>query len=365
MSPARDLYDVLGVPRDADAEDIKRAYRALAREHHPDVNADPEAEERFKEVAGAYEILSDPQKRAQYDTFGAAGPGGQPFTDIQDIFDLFFGGGTGRRRSGPRSRSHRGEDLRVVTQLTFGEGAFGVRRDLTIERLAVCSRCMGNGAEPGTAPITCPTCGGSGQVEQLRRSVFGTLMTAAPCATCEGTGQQITDRCSSCNGRGRKQEPGTVSVDIPAGVSDGMELRVGGAGNAGVSGGPSGDLYVALQVTPSPTFERRAQDIFTVLDVSVTQATLGADLEIEGLDQAEHVKIEPGTESGTVIKLKGRGVPNLNRRGRGDIFVTLHVVTPRDLSKEERTLYQQLADLRGENGKGGRTRVDLRRPEFR
>jgi len=365
MAPARDLYDVLGVARDASADDIKKAYRALAREHHPDVNADPEAEERFKEVAGAYEILSDPQKRARYDAYGASGAQGQPFTDIQDIFDMFFGAGTGRRRGGARSRSYRGEDLRVATPLTFLEAAFGVRRPLNIERLTVCERCMGNGAEPGTTPSTCGTCGGSGQVEQLRRSVFGTLMTAAPCATCEGTGQEITNRCSSCNGRGRRQEPTTVSVDIPAGVSEGMELRVGGEGNAGVSGGPAGDLYVVLRVEPSRTFERRDQDLFTVLDISVTQATLGADLEIEGLDQAEHVKIEAGTESGTVIKLKGRGVPNVNRRGRGDVFVTLHVVTPRDLSREERKLYQQLAELRGENGKPQAARADLRRPEFR
>ena len=365
MAHAKDLYDVLGVAREASTDDIRKAYRVLAREHHPDVNADPEAEERFKEVAGAYEILSDPQKRAQYDTYGTSGPQGQPFADIQDIFDVFFGGGTGRRRAGARTRSHRGEDLRMAVRLTFLEAAFGVRRDLSIQRLAVCERCLGIGAEPGTTPSTCRTCSGSGQVEQLRRSVFGTLMTAAPCATCEGTGQEITDRCSSCGGRGRKQEPATVTVDIPAGVSDGMELRAGGDGNAGVAGGPAGDLYVVLQVEPSRSFERRGQDVFAVLDISVTQATLGAELEIEGLDQAERLKIEAGTESGTVIKLKGRGVPNVNRRGRGDIFVTLHVLTPRDLSREERKLYQQLSDLRGEDGKSSVIRADLRRPEFR
>ena len=367
MAHARDLYDVLGVARGASADDIRKAYRLLAREHHPDVNADPEAEERFKEVAGAYEILSDPQKRAQYDTYGTSGPHGQPFADIQDIFEVFFGAGTGRRRGGVRSRSHRGEDLRMATRLTFLEAAFGVRRDLTIERLKACDRCTGIGAEPGTTPSTCSACGGTGQVEQLRRSVFGTLMTAAPCATCEGTGLEITDRCSSCGGRGRKQEPATVTVDIPAGVSDGMELRAGGDGNAGVAGGPAGDLYVVLQVAPSPSFERRDQDLFTVLDISVTQATLGAEVEIAGLDQAEHVKIEAGTESGTVIKLKGRGVPNINRRGRGDIFLTLHVVTPRDLSREERKLYQQLADLQGEGGRGAHAPApaELRRPEFR
>ncbi len=341
MTTARDLYDVLGVGRDASDEDIKRAYRTLARELHPDVNGTDGAEERFKEVAGAYEILSDPEKRRRYDAFGTTGgPQGAPFTDIQDIFDLFFGQGgfsTSSRRRGPRSRVQHGEDLGVHLTLGFSEAVFGVRKDLEIERLVACDRCMGNGAEPGTAPVACRTCGGAGQVQAVRRSVFGTVMTAAPCGTCRGSGQEVLDPCEACLGQGRRTEPATVSVNIPAGVSDGMELRVTDNGHAGIAGGPAGDLYVGLSVEESPSFDRRGQDLFTVLDVSMTQATLGAQIDVEGLEGPEHIRVEPGTDSGTVVRLKAKGVPNVNRRGRGDLFITLHVVTPEELSRDERT----------------------------
>jgi molecular chaperone DnaJ len=369
MSAARDLYEVLGVPRNASSDDIRRAYRRLARELHPDVNGDPGAEERFKEISGAYEILSDPEKRARYDAFGASGgPAGQPFTDLQDIFDMFFGqggfggvGGFGGRRRAPRSPTRHGEDVAVPVRLEFREAAFGARRDLELERLVTCEVCGGTGAQPGTAPIACRTCGGAGEVQSVRRSVFGTLMTTTACRTCDGTGQEVPDKCERCFGQGRLRERPTVTVDIPAGVADGMELRVAGNGHAGVAGGAPGDLYVRIEVAPSPAFERRGQDVFTVLDVSITQATLGAEVEVEGLDGPERIRIEPGTESGTVLRLRNRGVPNLNRHGRGDLFVTVHVVTPTDLSKEERGLLERLAELRGEEGPG---RGRLRRPEF-
>jgi molecular chaperone DnaJ len=369
MAITRDLYDVLGVTRDASDEDIRRAYRRLARELHPDVNGDPAAEERFKEIAGAYEILSDPERRARYDAFGTAGPGGQPFGDIQDIFEMFFGqggfGGFGsQRRRGTRSRARRGEDAGVRIGLAFDDAAFGVRREIELERLVECDRCLGNGAEPGTAPIACRTCGGAGEVQSVRRSVFGTLMTASPCQTCGGTGQEIPDKCARCFGEGRLRAPASVSVDIPAGVSDGMELRVAGSGHAGVAGGPPGDLFVRLDVEPSPAFERRGQDVYTVLDITITQAALGGQIEIAGLDGPELVKLDAGTESGTVVRLRGKGVPNVGRRGRGDLFVTLHVVTPRQLSKDERRLLEQLAELRGEPAAGESHRGDLRRPEF-
>jgi molecular chaperone DnaJ len=367
MAPARDLYEVLGVPRDATEDDIRKAYRRLARELHPDVNKDPSAEARFKEIAGAYEILSDPEKRARYDAFGAGGPAGQPFADISDIFEMFFGqggpGGFGARRRGPRTRRRRGEDVGVRLRLSFREAAFGVRRDVEFERLVTCETCLGNGAAPGTAPIACRTCGGSGEVQSVRRSVFGTLMTTSPCTTCEGVGQEIPDKCEACFGRGRVRRTQSVTVEIPAGVSDGMELRVTGAAHAGVDGGGPGDLFVQLKVEQASEFERRGQDLFAVLDVSVTQASLGGEVRIEGLDGPEVVRIEPGTESGTVVRLKGRGVANVNRRGRGDLFVTLHVVTPKDLSREERKLLEQLARLRGEPRKGA-VDADLRRPEF-
>lgn len=370
MSTVRDLYEVLGVTREATDDDIKKAYRRLARELHPDVNADPASEERFKEVAGAYEILSDPDKRRQYDAFGTTGgPGGGGFTDIQDIFDMFFGQGGfgvgGSRRRGPRSRTQHGEDLGVRITLGFRDAVFGARRDLEIERLVACGRCQGNGAEPGTAPVACRSCGGAGQVQAVRRSVFGTVMTASPCVACRGTGQEVLDPCEACFGEGRRRETTTVTIDIPAGVSDGMELRVAGNGHAGLAGGPAGDLYVGISVEPADEFDRRGQDLFTVLDVTMTQATLGAELEIEGLDGPERIQVDPGTESGTVVRIKGGGVPNLNRRGRGDLYVTLHVVTAGGLSREERKLWERLAELRGEQGSKREPAAGrLRRPEF-
>ena len=362
MAAVRDLYEILGVRRDASQEEIRASYRKLARALHPDVNADPADQERFKEITGAYEILSDPAKRRRYDEFGSAGPQGAPFADIQDLFDMFFGGGFGVRSRGPRSRARRGEDLRIRTPLTFPASVFGEQRELEIERLATCDRCEGSGAEPGTSPIACRTCGGAGEIQSVRRSIFGTVMTASPCLTCGGTGEEIPDRCERCLGEGRVRTPATVTIDIPAGVLEGMDLRVAGQGNAGVGGGPSGDLIVGVEVEPSDAFERRGQDLYGVLDVSIVQATLGGDVEIETLDGPQRLRIDPGTESGTVLRVKGKGVPNLQRRGRGDLFVTVHIVPPRDLSKEERSLLQRLADLRPGSDNGSRT---LRRPEYR
>jgi molecular chaperone DnaJ len=367
MASVKDLYEVLGVGRDATDDDIKRAYRRLARELHPDVNRhDPQAEERFKEVSAAYEVLSDPAKRRQYDMWGQTGgqPDLFPFGDLTDIFDVFFGGRGGRGRRGRRTRVARGTDLQTVLVLTLEEAAFGTTKDAQLESLVVCDRCAGTGADPGTHPTRCRRCGGSGEIQDVQRSIFGTVMTARPCAQCEGTGEEITDPCTSCRGDGRLTKRQVIGVDVPAGVADGLELRISSGGDAGRSGGMPGDLYVHVQVEPHDRFVRRGNDLLAVLDVPFTLAALGGEVELLTLDGPEHVRIEAGTMSEQTVRLKGRGVPHLGRRGRGDLFVTMHVETPEPRSKEERALIERLAELRGEShGKGNVRPGTLRRPE--
>jgi molecular chaperone DnaJ len=364
MATVRDLYEILGVARDASTDDIKKAYRRLAREFHPDVNDDPEAEQRFKEVAGAYEILSDPDKRARYDAFGHGGPMGMPFGDISDLFEAFFGTGTfGRRRGGRRDRAQHGEDLFVDLALGFKEAAFGVHREVELDRMQTCDLCHGSGAEPGTSPQRCHTCSGSGQVQDVRRSIFGTVMTAHPCGTCQGTGQEIVSPCDRCRGRSRVAAHATVPVDVPAGVTDGMELRIAGAGHAGRAGGPAGDLYLSIHVDEDPVFERHGPDVFAILEVPMVQAALGGEMQVDTLDGTERVAIEAGTESGTTMRLRGKGIANLGRGGRGDLFLTIAVQTPRNLSKDQRRLVEELARLRGEAaGKRTSGQGTLRRP---
>jgi molecular chaperone DnaJ len=364
MATVRDLYEILGVGRDASIEDIRTAYRRLAREFHPDVNDDPEAEQRFKEVAGAYEILSDADRRARYDTYGHGGPMEAPFGDITDLFEAFFGTGTfGRRRGGRRSRAQPGEDLFADLGLGFKEAAFGARREVQIGRMETCEVCQGSGAQPGTTPQRCHTCSGSGQVQDVRRSIFGTVMTAHPCDTCQGTGEEIVTPCERCDGRGRVPARTVVPIDVPAGVTDGMELRISGGGHAGRAGGPAGDLYLSIDVDEDPVFERHGPDVFAVLEVPMVQAALGGEVQVETLDGTERVGIDPGTASGTTVRLKGRGIPNLGRGGRGDLFLTIDVQTPRDLSKDQRKLVEELARLRGEvAGKRTTTEGTLRRP---
>jgi molecular chaperone DnaJ len=355
MAGLPDLYSVLGVGRDATDDEIKRAYRRLARELHPDVNSDPEAERRFKEVTAAYETLKDPARRRQYDLFGgqggAIGPDVFGFGDFGDIFDVFFGGGIGGRRRGAtrrRTRTRRGEDLFVEISLTFEEAAFGIQRQVQLQGRETCPRCQGNGCEPGTHPSRCTRCGGTGEIQDVARSIFGTVMTAHPCTSCDGTGEEIAAPCRECGGEGRVPKVQAVSIDVPPGVADGMELRISGAGTAGVFGGQSGDLYVSLRVAPHEIFERRGQDLVCALTVPMTQAALGAELEIPTLEGPESVKLEPGVDSGTVLRLRGKGIPNLGRRGRGDLFVTVLVETPKGLAREERALVERLAEARNE-----------------
>jgi molecular chaperone DnaJ len=351
----RDLYEVLGVSREATQEDIKKAYRRLARSHHPDVNReDPEAERRFKEINLAYQTLSDPAKRRQYDLFGGEGLspdmfGG--FGDLADIFEAFFGGSPFGRRTGwtrRRTRTARGADLRVVLDLTFEEAAFGTTKEVEVNTLRTCDRCAGSGSEPGTHPSRCTTCGGSGEVSDVRRSVFGTVMTSRTCATCDGSGEEIAVPCRRCGREGRLPDRRSVPVEIPAGVADGMELRMEGGGQDGRHGGPPGDLYLTLSVAPHPVFERRGQDLVCVLDLPVTAALLGAEVQVQTLDGPARLKVPPGTRAGSVLQLRGKGVPNLGRRGRGDLLVRVDLEVPARLSKQERSLVQDLAAMRRE-----------------
>lgn len=368
MGQIPDLYAVLGVGPEASDEEIKRAYRKLARELHPDVNKDPEAERRFKEISAAYQTLSDPARRRQYDLFGSGRAGAVPdffpFGDMGDIFDVFFGGGVGSRRRGRRrTRTQRGEDLFLQLTLTFEEAAFGVQKEVSVDSRETCGRCHGSGCEPGTHPSRCTRCGGSGEIQDVSRSVFGTVMTARPCTLCEGTGEEIAAPCKDCGGEGRVPRRQEITVEVPAGVSHGMELRVSSGGQEGRHGGGAGDLYVALKVKPHPIFTRRGQDLVCVLPVPMTLAALGSDMEIPTLDgELERVRVDPGTESGTVIRLRGRGVPHLGRRGRGDLYVTVLVETPKARNREEESLLRRLAELRDEApGKGQGLTAKLRK----
>jgi molecular chaperone DnaJ len=348
-----DLYEVLGVTRDATQDEIKRAYRRLAREHHPDVNHhDPDAERRIKEINLAYQTLSDPAKRRQYDLYGGEGlsPDMFGFGDISDIFEAFFGQSPfGRAQTGRRrTRVARGRDLHQVLELDFEDAAFGATRDVRIDTIELCARCGGAGAEPGTHPSRCTTCGGSGEVSDVRRSVFGTVMTSRSCATCEGTGEEIASPCRTCRGAGRVPAQQTVSVDVPPGVSDGMDLRIEGAGEDGRAGGPSGDLYLTLSVKPHAVFDRRGPDLVSVLELPLTAAVLGGEVEVDTLDGPARVKVPPGTRAGSVLQVRGRGIPHLGRRGRGDLLLQVDVDIPDRLGRKERDLLRSLAEMRGE-----------------
>ncbi|MCG9886725.1 MAG: molecular chaperone DnaJ [Cyanobacteria bacterium] len=368
---AADYYDLLGVSRDADKDELKRAYRRLARKYHPDVNKEAGAEEKFKEINRAYEVLSEPEMRARYDRFGEAGvsgaagaPGAADFGDFggfADIFESFFGGfggpagaaaGGQRRRSGPT----RGDDLRLDLKLDFKEAVFGGEKEIRISHLETCRTCDGSGAKPGTQPKTCGTCGGSGQVRRATRTPFGSFAQVSVCPACNGTGQTIEDKCGDCGGRGMKQESKTLKIAIPAGVDDGTRLRVSGEGDAGKRGGPSGDLYVYLFVNADLRFRRDGINVLSELEISYLQAILGCHLEVETIDGTAELEIPAGTQPATVLTLEGKGVPRLgNPVSRGDHLITVRVSIPSKVSSEERELLEKLASLRGDRtGKGGR-----------
>ncbi len=351
-----DFYELLGVPRDASDEEIKRAYRARARELHPDTNqGDAEAEARFKEVTVAYEVLRDPERRARYDrygpegVFGSQGPGMGGFGfegGLGDIFEAFFGqmsGGGGRRR-GPQA----GADAEVRIELAFAEAVFGSRKEISVRLPTTCASCTGRGTAPGTDPMTCVDCQGTGEMRRVRQSLLGQVVTSVACARCSGTGEMIPHPCPDCRGEGRRMEESTFTVEVPAGVEDGSTLRLADRGAAGQRGGPSGSLFVHLAVAPDGRFERRGDNLHTTLTVGVAQAVLGTEATVESLDGPQRVTVAPGTQHGHVERIRSLGVPHLRGRGRGDLFVHVLVGTPTDLTPEQDELLRRFAASRGE-----------------
>ncbi len=355
----RDYYEVLGVDRNVDKETLKKTFRRLAQQYHPDVNKSPEAEAKFKEINEAYQVLSDDQKRAAYDRFGhdglqGAGFGGYPgggFGDISSIFEEIFGGFGGGPSARKRRQPQRGADLRADIKLTFEQAAFGSDHELEIPRLEECERCRGTGAEPPTQPVTCATCGGSGEVQRRQQSpLFGTVITASPCPTCGGVGEVTPTPCSKCNGAKRVRVTRKLNVKIPAGVDEGTRIRLAGEGEAGQLGGPPGNLYVVVTVEPHPIFVRDQFDIHLELPINVAQAALGAAVKIPTLDgQEESLEIPSGTQTGRTFRKRGLGIPKLQRSGRGDMIITARVMTPTNLSTRQKELLRELAKTFDDN----------------
>lgn len=355
---AKDYYGILGVPRDASDDEIKRAYRRLARKYHPDVNPEPEAHEKFKEINTAYEVLSDDRKRQIVDLGGdpyapgggmggPGAPGAGPFVGFQDIMDAFFGTATGATR-GPRPRTRPGADAILRLDLDLAETAFGVEAPVTVDTATVCPACSGAGTAPGTHPATCEACGGQGQVQSVQRTFLGQVVSSRPCVACQGTGVTIPHPCPTCAGDGRVRTRRSLTVKIPAGVEDGMRIRLAQQGEVGPGGGPPGDLYVEIHERPHDVFSRKGDDLHCRVAVPMTAAALGTRLTIKTLDGEEQVDVRPGTQPGATLRLRGRGVPHLRGTGRGDLFVHLDVRTPTKLDAEQERLLREFARLRGE-----------------
>lgn len=364
MNGKRDYYEILGVSRNASQEEIKRAYRQLARKYHPDVSTEPDAEARFKEINEAYQVLSDPEKRAIYDRFGTVGPPGagfdfgfrDPFEIFEEVFgDLGFGFRTTSRRRGPR----RGADLRYDLRLRFEEAVFGTQKEIEITRLETCPECRGSGAAPGTTPVRCHECGGTGQVRQVQRTIFGSFVNVTTCPVCGGTGEVITTPCPRCRGQGKVYVNRKLTVNIPAGVDTGTQIRLAGEGEPGERGGPPGNLYIVLEVEPHPYFRRRGDDLLVELGINVAQAALGARVTIPTLEGEEQIDIPPGTQTGAIFRLRGRGVPHLRQEGRGDLLILVRVEVPTKLTPQQRELFRKLAATLG-----GESVVEVRQPTF-
>jgi molecular chaperone DnaJ len=348
----RDYYEILGVPRNASPEEIKASFRRLARQYHPDVNKEEGAEEKFKEINEAYGVLSDAEKRARYDRYGKEGLGNmggfRDYTvDFNDIFEEIFGGfgfSTGRRsRNAPR----RGRDLQMTVTLTFEEAVFGAEKEIEFQREETCSRCAGSGAEPGTTPLRCATCGGQGEVRQVRQTFLGQMVQTSTCPTCNGRGEVISTPCKNCRATGLERKTVRKKVQIPAGVDSGTQIRLAGEGGPGINGGPNGSMFLVLDVQPHQFFKRRENDIILNLDINVAQAALGAEIEVPTLEGLEKLKIPAGTQPGKIFHLRNKGVPYLRRSGRGDQLVIVNVAVPTKLTREQRELFQKLAESLG------------------
>ncbi|MGM9662268.1 MAG: molecular chaperone DnaJ [Oscillospiraceae bacterium] len=365
MAEKRDYYEVLGLEKGASAEEIKKAYKKLARKYHPDLNpGDKTAEERFKEVNEANEILSDPEKKARYDQFGfagvdpsyGAGPGGPggfnggfDFGDLGDIFGSFFGGGFGgSTRSNPNA-PQRGDSIRIALTLTFEEAAFGCKKAVTVERMESCDSCRGTGCEPGTTPEVCPTCGGRGVVQQRKQTPMGVFSTSSPCPNCGGKGKIIHKPCHVCHGTGSERKRKTIQVDVPAGIDDGQTISLRGQGHAGKNGGSNGDLLIVITVRPHELFRRDGTSVLCEAPITFAQAVLGAELEIPTIDGKVKYTLPEGTRSGTTFRLKGKGIPLLHGRGRGDQYVTVYIETPRNLTKNQKEKLKAFSESLGES----------------
>ncbi|SFH77688.1 molecular chaperone DnaJ [Selenomonas ruminantium] len=366
MSDKRDYYEVLGVEKGASAAEIKKAYKKMARKYHPDLNRDDPktAEEKFKEVNEAYDVLKDPQKKAQYDQFGHAafeggmgggggfggfgqgGFGGFGGGGMDDIFDMFFGGGGRRQSRGPQPQ--RGSDLRYDLEITFEEAAFGKKVELNIPRTDECSACHGTGAAPGTSPETCPDCGGTGTRQTVQNTPFGRMVNQTTCGRCHGTGKIVKNPCGECHGTGRKKVTSKIEVSIPKGIDNGQRVRVRGGGEAGTLGGGKGDLYVYVFIKPHKIFQRQGNDVVVEVPVSFVQAALGDKIQVPTIDGTVEIKVPAGTQSGKILRLREKGIPHLRGTGRGDEHVVIKVLTPQNLNQRQKELLKEFGEISGD-----------------
>lgn len=360
----RDYYEVLGVDKSASEDEIKRAYKKMARKYHPDLNpGDKTAEEKFKEVNEAYEVLSDADKKARYDQYGHAGvdpnfgaggfgggfDGNFDFGDLGDIFGSFFGGGFGGGRRTNPNAPQRGESIRMSIAISFEEAAFGCEKAVTVERYETCDTCHGNGCAPGTSPEVCPDCHGTGTVQVRRQTPMGVFATSSPCPKCGGKGRIIHQPCKDCRGSGMVRKKKTIQASIPAGIDNGQTISIRGQGNAGKNGGPAGDLLITITVRPHELFRREGTSVLCEAPITFTQAVLGAELEIPTIDGKVKYTLPEGTQSGTTFRLKGKGIPSINGRGRGDQYVTVYIETPKNLNKEQKEALKKFAETMGES----------------